>query len=55
VNPVYYAYEQEAFIEQMQLSPNETALRFFPTAESFYDFENKEYIYSIKITWEMYG
>src|SRR5690606_39197699 len=48
VNPVYFAYEQEAFIEQMQLSPNETALRFFPTAEGFYDFENKEYIYQYK-------
>ena len=48
VNPVYFAYEQEAFSEQMQLSPNETALRFFPTAEGFYDFENKEYIYQYK-------
>ena len=48
VNPVYFAYEQEAFIEEMQLSPNETALRFFPTAEGFYDFENKEYIYQYK-------
>ncbi|RST27708.1 RHS repeat domain-containing protein [Chryseobacterium lacus] len=48
VNPVYYAYEQEAFIEEMQLSPNETALRFFPTAEGFYDFKNNEYIYQYK-------
>ncbi|MBF6611204.1 MAG: DUF4329 domain-containing protein [Chryseobacterium sp.] len=48
VNPVYFAYEQEAFIEEMQLSPNETALRFFPTTEGFYDFENKEYIYQYK-------
>ena len=48
VNPVYFAYEQEAFIEEMQLSPNETALRFFPTAEGFYDFENSEYIYQYK-------
>ena len=48
MNPVYYAYEQEAFIEEMQLSPNETTLRFFPTSEGFYDFENKEYIYQYK-------
>ena len=48
VNPVYFAYEQEAFIEEMQLSPNETTLRFFPTAEGFYDFENSEYIYQYK-------
>ncbi len=48
VNPVYFAYEQEAFIEEMQLSPNETTLRFFPTAEGFYDFENNEYIYQYK-------
>ncbi|RST27718.1 hypothetical protein [Chryseobacterium lacus] len=53
VNPVYFAYEQEAFIEEMQLSPNETALRFFPTAEGFYDFENKEYIYQYKPTKEV--
>ena len=53
VNPVYYAYEQEAFIEEMQLSPNETALRFFPTAEGFYDFENNEYIYQYKPTKEV--
>gem|GEM_PF-6127070 len=48
MNPVYFAYEQEAFIEEMQLSPNETTLRFFPTAEGFYDFENNEYIYQYK-------
>ncbi|MBP0612928.1 RHS repeat-associated core domain-containing protein [Chryseobacterium sp. cx-311] len=42
------AYEQEGFTAFVhELNPN-FELKFFPTAEGFYDFENNQYIYQYK-------
>jgi hypothetical protein len=47
-NAQEFAYEQEAFIKQLSLSPNEATLTFFPTAEGFFDMEKNVYIYNYK-------
>ena len=47
-DPIKYAYEQEAFIEQSITEEPTPKLQFFPTAEGFYDYENNEYIYQYK-------
>ncbi len=39
------AYEMEAFIAFTTETNFVDVLKFFPTAEGFYDFENNEYIY----------
>ncbi|RKS98125.1 DUF6443 domain-containing protein [Chryseobacterium defluvii] len=46
-NALDYAYEQEAFMKEINLSPD-TELQFVPTAEGFYDFAKNEYIYQYK-------
>ena len=48
MDPVEYAYEQEAFLEQSTTEQPDPKLQFFPTAEGFYDYENNEYIYQYK-------
>lgn len=42
------AYEPEAFINMINGSSFDNVLKFIPTAEGFYDFENNEYIYQYK-------
>jgi len=42
------AYEMEAFIAFTTETNFADVLKFFPTAEGFYDFENSEYIYQYK-------
>ena len=42
------AYEMEAFIAFTTETNFADVLKFFPTAEGFYDFENTEYIYQYK-------
>ena len=42
------AYEPEAFVNMVSTMDLENVLKFFPTAEGFYDFENNEYIYQYK-------
>ena len=42
------AYEMEAFIAFTTETNFADVLKFFPTAEGFYDFENNEYIYQYK-------
>ncbi|BEV03440.1 RHS repeat-associated core domain-containing protein [Chryseobacterium gambrini] len=42
------AYEPEAFINMIQGLSYNNVLKFVPTAEGFYDFENNEYIYQYK-------
>ncbi|CAD7807207.1 hypothetical protein CHRY9390_01626 [Chryseobacterium aquaeductus] len=48
IDPMEFAYEQEAFLEQILEEKPTTALQFFPTAEGFYDYENNQYIYQYK-------
>ena len=48
MDPIEYAYEQEAFLEQSSAEQPNPTLQFFPTAEGFYDYENNEYIYQYK-------
>ncbi|ROH98159.1 DUF6443 domain-containing protein [Chryseobacterium daecheongense] len=43
-----HAYEQEAFITEILQGHPFPTLKFFPTAEGFYDFENNKYIYQYK-------
>ena len=47
-NPLEYAYEQEAYINETFDDKPIPALQFFPTAEGFYDYENNEYISQYK-------
>ncbi|WP_144284001.1 DUF6443 domain-containing protein [Chryseobacterium echinoideorum] len=42
------AYEMEAFTEFLNEINYQNELKFVPTAEGFYDFENNEYIYQYK-------
>ncbi|SFT91551.1 RHS repeat-associated core domain-containing protein, partial [Chryseobacterium formosense] len=42
------AYEPEAFMQIIQDMGYQNQLKFVPTAEGFYDFENNEYIYQYK-------
>ncbi|MFC6269425.1 hypothetical protein [Frigoriflavimonas asaccharolytica] len=42
------AYEPEAFTELLEAINYQNILKFFPTAEGFYDYENSEYIYQYK-------
>ncbi|WP_176764916.1 DUF6443 domain-containing protein [Chryseobacterium taihuense] len=42
------AYEPEAFEEFLNSYDYENVLKFVPTAEGFYDFENNQYIYQYK-------
>lgn len=42
------AYESEAFIAFLNEHGYQNELRFIPTAEGFYDFKNKQYIYQYK-------
>jgi len=42
------AYEPEAFVNMVSNTNFDNVLKFFPTAEGFYDFENNEYIYQYK-------
>ncbi|MBW8524872.1 RHS repeat-associated core domain-containing protein, partial [Chryseobacterium sp. LJ668] len=42
------AYEPEAFINMIHGSSYNSVLKFLPTSEGFYDFENNEYIYQYK-------
>ncbi|SFT88723.1 RHS repeat-associated core domain-containing protein, partial [Chryseobacterium formosense] len=42
------AYEPEAFMQILQEIGYANELKFVPTAEGFYDFENNEYIYQYK-------
>ena len=42
------AYEPEAFVNMVSDTNFENVLKFFPTSEGFYDFENNEYIYQYK-------
>ncbi|WP_299176280.1 DUF6443 domain-containing protein [uncultured Chryseobacterium sp.] len=42
------AYEPEAFISMIHSSSFNNVLKFVPTAEGFYDFENNKYIYQYK-------
>src|SRR5690606_17666617 len=42
------AYEPEAFVNMVSDTNYDNVLKFFPTAEGFYDFENNEYIYQYK-------
>ena len=42
------AYESEAFVAMLQEIGYENQLKFVPTAEGFFDFENNEYIYQYK-------
>ena len=42
------AYEPEAFVNMVSTMDLENVLKFFPTSEGFYDFENNEYIYQYK-------
>ncbi|MCY1663877.1 RHS repeat domain-containing protein, partial [Chryseobacterium sp. SL1] len=46
--PMEFAYEQEAFIDNATTEHPFPVLSFFPTAEGFYDYERKEYIYQYK-------
>ncbi|CAD7807311.1 hypothetical protein CHRY9390_01639 [Chryseobacterium aquaeductus] len=48
IDPMEFANEQEAFIEQILEEEPIAALKFFPTAEGFYDYENNQYIYQYK-------
>ncbi|WP_394665914.1 DUF6443 domain-containing protein [uncultured Chryseobacterium sp.] len=48
LDPVKFAYEQEAFMEESVSEELVPVLSFFPTAEGFYDYERKEYIYQYK-------
>ena len=47
------AYEPEAFVNLVSGTNFQNVLKFFPTAEGFYDFENNEYIYQYKPTKEV--
>lgn len=47
-DPYGYAYEQEAFINLIFEGEVNPILKFFPTAEGFFDYENNEYIYQYK-------
>ena len=42
------AYEAEAFEEFLNAVDYQNVLKFIPTAEGFYDFENNQYIYQYK-------
>lgn len=42
------AYEHEAFMAYLKENGYQNTLKFFPTAEGFYDFENNQYIYQYK-------
>ncbi|SMP22534.1 DUF6443 domain-containing protein [Chryseobacterium profundimaris] len=48
LDPLEFAYEQEAFLEQILEEEPIAALQFFPTSEGFFDFENNQYIYQYK-------
>jgi RHS repeat-associated protein len=48
MDPMEFAYEQEAFIDGAAPDYHTPTLSFFPTAEGFYDYERKEYIYQYK-------
>uniref|UniRef100_UPI0028A6AB53 RHS repeat domain-containing protein n=1 Tax=Chryseobacterium taichungense TaxID=295069 RepID=UPI0028A6AB53 len=48
LDPIEYAYEQESFIKHTAPNNPDPTLNFFPTAEGFYDYEKKEYIYQYK-------
>lgn len=48
LDPMEFAYEQEAFIDNATTEHPVPVLSFFPTAEGFYDYERKEYIYQYK-------
>ncbi|SEM68208.1 RHS repeat-associated core domain-containing protein [Chryseobacterium taichungense] len=48
LDPIEYAYEQESFIKEAAVKNPTPTLNFFPTAEGFYDYEKKEYIYQYK-------
>ncbi|WP_375182029.1 RHS repeat domain-containing protein [Chryseobacterium sp.] len=48
LDPMEFAYEQEAFIDGAAPDYHTPTLSFFPTAEGFYDYERKEYIYQYK-------
>ena len=47
-DPIKYAYEQEAYLEEVLEEKPLPRLQFYPTAEGFYDFEKNEYIYQYK-------
>jgi len=42
------AYEQEAFMAFLNENNHQNVLKFVPTAEGFYDFENNKYIYQYR-------
>ncbi|RZM26427.1 MAG: RHS repeat-associated core domain-containing protein [Pedobacter sp.] len=48
LDPIKFAYEQEAFMEESVSEKPFPVLSFFPTAEGFYDYDGKEYIYQYK-------
>ncbi|OVE55840.1 DUF6443 domain-containing protein [Chryseobacterium mucoviscidosis] len=48
LDPMEFAYEQEAFIDNATTEHPVPVLSFFPTAEGFYDYEKKMYIYQYK-------
>jgi RHS repeat-associated protein len=48
MDPMEFAYEQEAFIDGAAPDYHTPTLSFFPTAEGFYDYEKKMYIYQYK-------
>jgi len=48
LDPIEFAYEQESFIKEAGIKNPTPTLNFFPTAEGFYDYEKKEYIYQYK-------
>jgi RHS repeat-associated protein len=48
LDPINYAYEQEAFLEESSTEHPAPELQFVPTAEGFYDFTKNEYIYQYK-------
>lgn len=48
INPIEYAYLQEAFLEETFEEQADLQLQFFPTAEGYYDYVNGEYIYQYK-------
>ena len=47
------AYEMKAFIAFTTETNFADVLKFFPTTEGYYDFENSEYIYQYKPTKEV--
>ncbi|MFY7844918.1 DUF6443 domain-containing protein [Chryseobacterium gambrini] len=48
LDPIEFAYEQEAFIDNATTEHPVPVLSFFPTSEGFYDYDKKEYIYQYK-------